>query len=106
MNQILFPADIIHLLSGHGTILGIQSGNIYLTVYLILSVAQEFYIFEAKDYEEYGVHAGKEGIIDKVGRVDWQHATYGCIRTTEEAMAATRERFSKKDPLTHIIVEK
>ncbi len=64
------------------------------------------YIFEAKDYEGYGVHAGQKGKRDKAGRTGWQHATFGCIRTTEEAMSAIKERFLKKDPLTHIIVEK
>ena len=64
------------------------------------------YIFDVPGRSRLGVHAGRKGITDKAGRTGWQHATEGCIRTIEDAMAAIRERFSKKDPLTHIKVEK
>lgn len=64
------------------------------------------YIFEVPGRPEMGVHAGREGWFDSKGRTGWQHETSGCIRTTEEAMAAIKNRFLKKDPLTHITVEK
>ena len=35
-----------------------------------------------------GIHAGKASTPDALGRVGIAHCTFGCIRTTEEAMAA------------------
>jgi hypothetical protein len=35
-----------------------------------------------------GVHSGRQSIPDGLGRVGPEHCTLGCIRTTDEAMAA------------------
>jgi RHS repeat-associated protein len=63
------------------------------------------YIFNVPDRTGMGVHAGRVGVTDAAGRTGWQHATEGCIRTTEEGMTAINNRIQANDPLTQIIVQ-
>lgn len=50
-----------------------------------------------------GVHSGRAGVADGRGRRDQNHATQGCIRTTDDAMA-TITRTMRADPLRVITV--
>lgn len=63
------------------------------------------YVFNVDGRGGMGVHAGRLGMEDLAGRHDWNHATEGCIRTTEEAMSAIAQRFKQSDPLTTITVQ-
>jgi RHS repeat-associated protein len=70
-------------------------------------------IFRAQDFkdstgtqrEEMGVHAGRENDEDKLKRSGPEHATFGCIRTTEDAMKAIVET-AVIDPLKTIEVQR
>jgi hypothetical protein len=70
-------------------------------------------IFRAKDFkdstgttrEEMGVHAGRENDEDGLKRSGPEHATFGCIRTTEDAMKAIVET-AAVDPLRTITVQR
>jgi hypothetical protein len=55
--------------------------------------------------EDMGVHAGRQNDPDGLGRTGVDHATRGCIRTTEEAMEVIAET-ALVDPLTSIKVER
>jgi hypothetical protein len=50
-----------------------------------------------------GVHSGRAGIPDGRGRVGPDHATQGCIRTTDEAMGIIARRM-RTDALRSITV--
>lgn len=50
-----------------------------------------------------GVHSGRARIPDGLGRVGPQHCTLGCVRTTDEAMAAFVEA-ARRDPIESITV--
>ena len=53
----------------------------------------------------YGIHAGREGMVDSYGNSGWQYVTRGCIRTTEEAMAwIAIVAFCFGDMVTYVIV--
>ena len=56
------------------------------------------YVFHVSGREGMGVHAGRKNAKRQPGPAHW---TYGCIRTTEEAMAAI-EAAHASDKLTHI----
>jgi hypothetical protein len=45
------------------------------------------FIFDVPEREGMGVHSGREGVPDGLGRTGFQHCTMGCIRTTDEATA-------------------
>lgn len=49
------------------------------------------------------VHSGRAHVKDKVGRIGINHATEGCIRTTDEAMSAIAQTM-RSDPLTIVRV--
>lgn len=60
-------------------------------------------IFAVAGREGMGVHSGRARSPDQLGRVGICHATFGCIRTTDQAMAAITARHAT-DPLTEITV--
>ncbi len=45
-----------------------------------------------------GIHAGRWQTCDPAGRCGWEHATQGCIRTTEDAMELLRDLIRHGDP--------
>lgn len=51
-----------------------------------------------------GVHSGRRNSPDKRGRTGVNHATHGCIRTTDEAMAVI-VNLDETDPLQRIVVD-
>ena len=48
-----------------------------------------------------GVHSGRANTPDGLGRKGYLHATYGCVRTSDEAMARIVE-VHRTDPLSTI----
>lgn len=48
-----------------------------------------------------GLHSGRQHAPDALGRSGVAHATLGCVRTTDTAMAAILETHSR-DPITEI----
>jgi hypothetical protein len=62
------------------------------------------YIFNVPERTSMGIHAGRLGETDMAGRTGWEHATRGCIRTTEQGMTAINSRIRANDPLTQITV--
>jgi RHS repeat-associated protein len=68
-------------------------------------------IFRASNFDDngveragMGVHAGRANATDGLGRSGFEHATMGCVRTTEEAMEIIAET-ALVDPLTTITIE-
>lgn len=62
------------------------------------------FIFTVPGREDMGVHSGREGVPDGLGRKGFRHCTMGCVRTTDEAMeqlVATHHT----DPITTIDIE-
>ena len=51
-----------------------------------------------------GVHSGRENTPDALGRAGPQHATNGCIRTTDTATEAVSNLQANGDPLTTLTV--
>jgi RHS repeat-associated protein len=51
-----------------------------------------------------GVHAGRRDSCDRAGRCGVNHATNGCIRTTDEAMEEILTRHQNGDPLLYLHV--
>jgi hypothetical protein len=45
------------------------------------------FIFSVPEREGMGVHSGRATVPDGLGRTGYRHCTYGCIRTTDDAMA-------------------
>lgn len=62
------------------------------------------YIFTVPGREDMGVHSGRASRRDGAGRSGVNHATFGCIRTTDEGTAAIREAMTSGDPVTKITV--
>ena len=62
------------------------------------------YIFSVPDRPDMGVHSGRTGRRDGAGRSGVNHATLGCIRTTDEGTAAIRDAMTSGDPVTRITV--
>jgi RHS repeat-associated protein len=52
-----------------------------------------------------GVHSGRATVPDRAGRVGVQHATNGCIRTTDTATSDIRRLQSNGDPVTTLTEE-
>jgi hypothetical protein len=50
-----------------------------------------------------GIHAGRQNNADKLGRKGPFHCTFGCVRTTEDAMKAISDT-DAKDRVTEITV--
>jgi len=48
-------------------------------------------IFGVKDRPGMGVHSGRAGVKDGLGREGFEHCTEGCIRTEDPMMAALTE---------------
>jgi hypothetical protein len=65
--------------------------------------AHGIFIFNVPGREGMGVHSGREGIPDGLGRKGFLHCTLGCIRTTDEAMTQL-VRTHVLDPITSITV--
>ena len=61
-------------------------------------------IFNVPNRTGMGVHSGRAGIPDGLGRSGPQHCTLGCIRTTDEAMAAFLQVIAG-DPMQSIDVD-
>ncbi len=61
-------------------------------------------IFSVPGRSGMGVHSGRHTVADGAGRVGIAHCTMGCIRTTDDAMAAIVGAFAS-DPPTEITVE-
>ncbi|HJT42476.1 MAG TPA: L,D-transpeptidase [Rhizomicrobium sp.] len=62
------------------------------------------YIFTVPGRDKMGVHSGRAGRRDGAGRSGVNHATFGCIRTTDEGTAAIRDAMTSGDPVTRITV--
>ncbi|HJS45925.1 MAG TPA: L,D-transpeptidase [Rhizomicrobium sp.] len=62
------------------------------------------YIFTVPGRDKMGVHSGRADRRDGAGRSGVNHATLGCIRTTDEGTAAIRDAVTSGDPVTRITV--
>jgi hypothetical protein len=62
------------------------------------------YIFTVPGRDKMGVHSGRMDRPDRAGRSGVNHATLGCIRTTDEGTAAIRDAMTSGDPVTRITV--
>ena len=65
------------------------------------------FIFEVPGRSGMGVHGGRECVTDKAkpGRTGVDHATNGCIRTTDEAIQTILDTVNDGDPLKTISVD-
>jgi hypothetical protein len=61
------------------------------------------FIFTLPGREDMGVHSGREGVPDGLGRSGFLHCTMGCVRTTDDATAQL-VRTHSIDPITAITV--
>jgi hypothetical protein len=64
-----------------------------------------FFGFAVSGRTGMGVHAGREGRKDGAGREGVNHATFGCIRTTDGGVRGIWD-VSVIDPASHLIVTK
>jgi hypothetical protein len=62
------------------------------------------YIFTVPGRDDMGVHSGRESVPDQLGRSGVDHATLGCIRTTDDGTAAIGDAMTSDDPVTSITV--
>ena len=62
------------------------------------------YIFTVPGRPDMGVHSGRLGWPDQVGRSGVNHATFGCIRTTDQGTTAIHDAMTSGDPPTKITV--
>ena len=62
------------------------------------------FIFKVHGRVGMGVHAGRKNVADGKKRKGPQHATLGCVRTTEEAMAKIKQTHDGGDKLTYIVL--
>jgi len=62
------------------------------------------YIFTVPGRDKMGVHSGRMDRPDGAGRSGVDHATLGCIRTTDEGTAAIGDAMTSGDPVTRITV--
>jgi RHS repeat-associated protein len=63
------------------------------------------FVFKVPGCTGCGVHSGRANVPDKRGRKGPQHATSGCIRTTDTATRTIQQLFSNGDPLTTLTVK-
>jgi len=63
------------------------------------------FIFDVPGRPGMGVHSGRQGVCDDANRCDAQHATMGCIRTTDAATKFIKDTHPGGDPLTSITVQ-
>jgi hypothetical protein len=63
------------------------------------------YIFTVPGRDNMGIHSGREDWPDGLGRTGVDHATRGCIRTTDDGTAAIRDAMTSGDPVTRITVQ-
>jgi hypothetical protein len=61
------------------------------------------FIFDVPGREGMGVHSGRAGVPDGLGRSGFRHCTMGCIRTTDDATAQL-VRTHAIDPIESITV--
>jgi hypothetical protein len=61
------------------------------------------FIFKVPGREGMGVHSGREGVPDGLGRSGFLHCTIGCIRTTDDATAQLVKTHAV-DPIKSITV--
>jgi RHS repeat-associated protein len=61
------------------------------------------YIFDVPGRSDMGVHSGQANVPDQLGRKGPQHATDGCVRTTDTCMQKITN-FQANDPLTKITI--
>ncbi len=62
-----------------------------------------FFGFDVPGREGMGVHSGREGVADGLGRSGFRYCTFGCIRTTDEATAQLVKTHAI-DPIASITV--
>jgi RHS repeat-associated protein len=62
------------------------------------------YVFDVPNCRGCGVHSGRRDRLDLAGRRGVDHATNGCIRTTDEATALIGQLISRGDPVRQLIV--
>jgi hypothetical protein len=62
------------------------------------------YIFTVPGHEDMGVHSGRADRRDRAGRSGVNHATFGCIRTTDKGTAAIQDAMTSGDLVTKITV--
>ena len=55
------------------------------------------------DHSGVGVHSGRKGIADGIGRMGVNHCTHLCIRTTDSAMSMITMTM-QQDPLDKLVV--
>ena len=63
------------------------------------------YIFNVPGCIGCGIHSGRVDTPDALGRTGYQHATKGCIRTTDEATSKMQELNGSDDPIRTLIVK-
>lgn len=63
------------------------------------------FVFDVPGCVGCGVHSGRKNIADLAGRKGVQHATNGCIRTTDEATDLIKQLTEGGDPLTTLTVK-
>lgn len=61
------------------------------------------FVFNFPNGSGIGIHSGREGVCDKANRCGVDHATQGCIRSTDAATSVLKGLLTT-DPLTSIIV--
>ena len=62
------------------------------------------YLFTVPGRPYMGVHSGRENVTDEAGRTGVDHATMGCIRTTDDGTTAIRDALTSGDPVTSVTV--
>jgi RHS repeat-associated protein len=62
------------------------------------------FVFNFPNGSGIGIHSGRVGVPDGLGRTGYQHATNGCIRTTDAATSFLGN-LNSTDPLTSITVQ-
>ena len=69
-------------------------------------VGTDFFGFSVPGRSDMGVHSGREGRTDLAGRSDFNYATNGCIRTTNDITDLIKGLHTGGDPLQSITVRR